>query len=371
MSSGRVATELVRPRGSGPWRGVRLTLAGALLLASATAFACAVCAPGVPLTVAQRMIDAEQAVLAVPSATDPSAWEVLTTIKGDPAAGPPGITGRVPPAASAAPTLWVRDRLSRTWTAVGTVSASRAEWLRSLGGLQRTAQMTPEAWRARVSAFLPLLEDPEPLVAQTAYGEIARAPYAAMRANRERLDPVRLSAWTQDAALAARRPLYLLLLGLSGGPADAGRIARELAVRRPSADPYDLAALIAADLELRGASRLPAIERAWLLDPARPPADVRAAIVALSVHGEEGGAVSRAAVGDVFVRFAKRRRVHAGWVAQDLASWQRWEATPVFAALADAPDLPIPSRVAMLGYLRESPHPEARGALERALRAQR
>lgn len=364
-------TDRLQRPGPGPSRGVRPALATALLLASATAFACAVCAPGVPLTVAQRMIDAERAVLVLPSASAPSGWEVVATLKGDPGAGPPEGAQRAPRAASAAPTLWVRDRLSRAWTEVGTVSIGRAEWLRSLGELRRTAQMTPDDWRARVAAFVPLLEDPEPLVAQTAYGEIARAPYAAMRANRERLDPVRLAAWTQDGALAARRPLYLLLLGLCGGPADAGRIARELAARRPSADPYDLAALIAADLELRGASRLPAIERTWLLDPARAPADVRAAIVALSVHGEEAGAVSRAAVGDVFVRFAERRRAQAGWVAQDLAAWQRWEATPVFAALADAPDVPIPARVAMLSYLRESPHPDARAALERAVRAPR
>lgn len=355
----------------GPVRRIRLAIAAGLLVSSAASFACAVCAPGVPLTVAQRMIDAERAVLAVPRDAGPPGWQVVATVKGDPQAEPPDVVPREPRAASAAPTLWVRDRLSRTWAEVGSVSVGRLEWLRSLGELPRTAEMTPEDWRARVAAFVPLLEDPEPMVAQTAYGEIARAPYAAMRANRERLDPARLAAWTQDATLGQRRPLYLLLLGLAGGPADANRIGRELAARRSSADPSDLPALIAADLELRGPARLPAIEKAWLLDPARSPAEVRAALVALSVHGEEGGAVSRTAVGDVFVRFARQRRSLAGLVAQDLAIWGRWEATPTFAALVDSPDVPIPLRIPMLRYLRESPYPEARAALERALRAPR
>jgi hypothetical protein len=91
-------------------------------------------------------------------------------------------------------------------------------------------------------------------------------------------------------------------------------------------------------------------------------------VVALSVHGGEGGTVPREAVADAFLRFVERRAPLGGLVAQDLAAWRVWDATPRFAALVESPDVPMWSKVAMLQYLRESPRPEAKAALERAIR---
>lgn len=350
-------------------RRLAAVLVGLLLAAVAVpARACAVCAPSAPLTVAQRLIDAERAVLAHPEAGPSAGWRVVAVVRGAPEAEPPALVPGSYRDPEGRPLLLVRDRLSRTWTAVGPIAEAQAGWLRGLAAYRRTAEMTPQDWTQRVAALAPLLEHPEPLVAETAYGEIARAPYAAMRANRAALDGARLARWVEDPALAPRRPLYLLLLGLAGGPADAARIERALAAREPRPDPVDLPALLAADLELQGVRRLPRIEKTWLLDPARGPTELRAAIVALSVHGGEGGTVPRAAVADAFLRFTERRAPLGGLVAQDLAAWGVWDATPRFAALVDAPDVPMWSKVAMLQYLRESPRPEAKVALERALR---
>lgn len=344
-------------------------LVGLLLAAAAVpASACAVCAPSAPLTVAQRLIDAERAVLAHPEPGPPPGWRIVAVVRGDPEDGPPALAPTATRDRDGRPTLLVRDRLSRAWSAVGPIAEAQADWLRGLADYRRTAEMTPQDWARRVAALVPLLEHAEPLVAETAYGEIARAPYAAMRANRAALDGARLARWVEDPTLAARRPLYLLLLGLAGGPADAARIERALATRKPGPDPADLPALLAADIELNGARRLPRIEKAWLLDPTRAPAELRAAVVALSVHGGEGGTVPREAVADTFLRFAERRAPLGGLVAQDLAAWGVWDATPRFAALVDAPDVPMWSKVAMLQYLRESPRPEAKAAIERALR---
>jgi hypothetical protein len=48
-------------------------------------------------------------------------------------------------------------------------------------------------------------------------------------------------------------------------------------------------------------------------------------------------------------------------VAQDLAAWQYWEAVPEYVALMKS-DVrqQLPSRVAALAYLRQSPSAEAR-----------
>lgn len=354
-------------------RGLRrltLLLAGLALAAAASpARACAVCAPSAPLTVAQRLIDAERALLAHPEPGAPGGWRVVALVRGEAGGEPPAIAPFALRDPQGRPLLLVRDRLSKAWSALGPVPEAQADWLRGLGAWRRTSEMTLGDWTARVAALVPLLEHPEPMIAETAYGEVARAPYAAMRANRAALDGARLARWVEDPGLAPRRPLYLLLLGLAGGPSDALRIERALAARKPGPDPVDLPALLAADLELHGSRRLARIEKTWLLDPARGPAELRAAIVALSVHGAEGATVPRDAVADVFLRFTERRAPFGGLVAQDLAAWGVWEATPRFAALVESPDVPLWSRVAMLQYLRESPRPEARAALERVARA--
>jgi hypothetical protein len=83
-------------------------------------------------------------------------------------------------------------------------------------------------------------------------------------------------------------------------PATAAPAARTCAVRAPPGP-------------LTVARRLPRIERAWLLDPARGPADLRAAVVALSAHGGDGGTVPREAVADAFLRFTERRARSVAW----------------------------------------------------------
>lgn len=362
---------------SGPRRGGYLqalaAAASLLLLASPLARACAVCAPSAPLTVAQRLIDAERAVLAYPDPGRAPGWRVEAVVRGEavqvaPEFDPTAAAIVARSDSQGRPFLLVRDRLTKSWSVAGPIAVAHLDWLRELAAYPRTASMTAQDWTHRVAALVPLLEHPEPLVAETAYGEIARAPYAAMRANRESLDRARLARWVEDPTLAARRPLYLLLLGLVGGPADAARIERTLAAHRPGADTVDLPALLAAELELRGAARLPWIEKTWLLDPGRSPAEARAAIIALSVLGGEGVTLSREAVADAFLRFAQRRGALGGWVAQDLAAWGVWDATPVFAARVGSPEVPVWSRLAMLQYLRGSPRPEAKVALERVAR---
>ena len=338
---------------------------------ASTAQACPVCAPSNALTPAQVLINADRAVLVRPE-SGTGGVRVESIIKGS---GTPGelLDLKVQRADGARvqadrPILMVRDELSRNWSVLGDVDASSTPLLRGFSQLKRSAEMSPADWQERVGRFVPLLEHPEPLVAETAYGEVARSPYAAMRANRKALDATRLARWTDAPELASRRPLYLLLLGLAGGPADAQRIEQQLATRAPTADRSDLPALVAADIELRGPSRLAAIESQWLLNPNRSVADIQSVLVALSVHGTDAGTVPRERIIETYLRFIKARPPLGGLVAQDLASWQVWDATPMYIASIDNPQAPIASRVAMANYLRVSPHPQARAAVEQATR---
>jgi hypothetical protein len=81
--------------------------------------------------------------------------------------------------------------------------------------------MSPEEWRARVALVVPHLDDPDTLAAELAYADLGAAPYAALRTAKPHLDAAALRRWLADPELAARHPLCLLLLGISGNAQDA------------------------------------------------------------------------------------------------------------------------------------------------------
>jgi hypothetical protein len=79
------------------------------------------------------------------------------------------------------------------------------------------------------------------------------------------------------------------------------------------------------------------------------------------VHGNAGGVIPRERVIQSYRVFMKAHPEIAGYVAQDLAAWQYWDAVPEYVALMKS-DVrqQFPSRVATLAYLRQSPSAEAR-----------
>jgi len=345
---------------------MRTVLAGLVLAMAGPALACPVCAPSATLTPAQQMINADRIYLASPQGAD-RAMRIEAVIKGPEQAGDTleAIRARSDAVVAGKALLVMRDGLNREWSVLGEVDPGQLSVLRDMAHLKRTREMTRGDWDERVARFVPLLQHPDPLIAEAAYGEVARSPYSAMRAQRALLDRNRLARWVDDPTLRARRPLYVLLLGLAGGPADAEHLERQLVAPDRRNELGDLPALVAADLELRGPSRLPWIERHLLLDPKRVQAEVQAALVALSVHGQDNTAIPRERIVDTYLRFIAARPALSGLVAQDLASWGVWEPSVTYAALLERPDLTMASRVAIAQYLRSSPHPQARLALQK------
>jgi hypothetical protein len=344
-----------------------------LLFGPSLSLACPICAPGAAPGALESVRQADRVVLARP--TPEGRPRLSAVIKGEGRIGdtldlliPNGTD--VLPATHAL--VLTRSAIHGGWALLGPLASSRASWLLALSQGPTTEPRTTEDWAAHIRWFLPQLEDPESMVAETAYGEIARAPYAAMRAVRDALDAPRLRTWISAPDKQTRRPLYLLLLGLRGEPGDAlgieGLLTRHDRLTASSERVRnELSALITAALELGGPARLPGIESDWLRPANRSDAEVQQALLALSVHGTEGGRLARRDIVQAYLRFIESRPALGGLVAQDLASWGAWEATPAYAKAILNKDLPIGSRVAMAQYLRVSPHPEARPALLKAL----
>jgi hypothetical protein len=370
-------------RFTGPAVRLLCALAALMVITAGEAAACAICLSAFVVTTGQQLDLADQAVLAVP-ASDGGQFRVAEVVKGNAAVD--GIiaepVSRVDAAAleSGKPLLLLRSELAQRWTSVGTIGVEYAGWLRQLsatshvGGarpriawprVSRTSSALTEAeWHERLVLVLPYLENPERLAAEIAYGEMSRAPYGAMRSLKPRLDATTIAGWVDDPKLASRRPTYTLLLGIAGGADDAARLEQRIDSAWKSRDATNLAAMLAADLELRGPSRVGWIEKMYLADGDRTMPEIEAALLALSVHGGANGVVPRERVIHAYRLFIGERKPMAGFVAQELADWESWDATAEYAALLTSDAVKDPaSHFAVVNYLQRSPHAAAKAAL--------
>jgi hypothetical protein len=316
---------------------------------------------------AQELVTSPHVVLAVPT-TDPSRFRVLQVVKGEhPASGTvEGAYPRNGPALGAAgptrdqPLLLVRDDLFPTWTILGAIGADHLVWLRKLAAGRAAAEMNPEDWRTRAALVLPYLESHEPLAAEIAYGELASAPYAALRTLKSRLAAPAIRRWVADPERLARQPMYLLLLGIVGNAQDAAGLEQRLEAAWTAGDATNVGPMIAAVLELRGPTRMAWVDERYMRDQRRSTRELEAALLALSVQGNANGAIPRERVIQSYRTFIKEHRAIAGFVAQDLAAWQYWDAVPEYVALLkSSTPQQYPSRIAIVAYLRQYPNASA------------
>jgi len=339
---------------------IRFLFAVTLFCASAVAIACPLCMGAFQQSDAQDLITAPHAVLAVPTA-DPSRFRVIGVIKGERPRGT--VEGSYPRnghqfdavgSKSDKALLLVRDDLLPTWTILGRIGVDHLAWLRKLAAGKPAAQMSPEDWRARAALVLPYLESREPLASEIAYDELAAAPYATLRTLKSHLDAPAVRRWVADPERLARQPLFLLLLGIAGDAQDARGLEQRLEAAWMSGDATNIAPMIAADLELRGASRMAWVDERYMRDQRRSTRELEAALLALSVQANANGIISSERVIQSYRTFIKEHRDLAGFVAQDLASWQYWDVVPEYVALMQSSTpQQYPSRVAIAAYLRE------------------
>jgi hypothetical protein len=250
---------------------------------------------------------------------------------------------------TAGPLLLVRDELTGRWTSLGAIAAERGDWLRQLVSFATTET----GWRQRVAFVLPDLESSDPLVAEIVASEVARAPYSALGVAKSRIDPERVEDWLANPKLARRHSPYTLLLGFAGGRQEAecleARIEKARAVRRDT----NLAAMLTADLELRGPSRVGWIEAMHFADRGATMPEIEAALLALAVHGDTDATVPRARVIQAYRFFMRQHPPMAGFVAPKFETWRYWDAASEYAGLIEShPNIDPASKLAIDRYLR-------------------
>jgi hypothetical protein len=348
---------------------------GLPLITATWAAACPLCyeAARQMETTGQQLDRADQVVLAAPVAGK-SDFRIVEAVKGKHAPGDiiaDAVTGRDAAAVACDPCLLLRDPLTSWWTSLGAVGAEHADWLRQLAAtrlvegdrprptwpvtVRAPIELSYAGWRQRIALVLPYLENPEPLVARIAWGELARAPYATMDVAKSWKGAAEVQRWLDDPKLASRHPAYILLLGFTGGSADAARLEERLESAWNTHRATNLAAMIGADLELRGPYGVDWVEAKYFADRSRTMPEIEAALNALTVHGDANGTVPRDRVIQAFHAFIKARPPMAGFVAPQLADWNYWDATADYEALLKGKALKDPaSEFAVVNYLRRA-----------------
>ena len=253
-------------------------------------------------------------------------------------------------AAGGDPCLLLHDRLAARWTSLGTIRPEYADWLRQLAatlsvGGERPRLTWPSNMQTSVDAELCRLA-----AAHRARSALSRKPRSACRPHRlgrararalrghgrrkiaDRRESSRRLAGRSEAR-AAPRGLYC---SCSVSPVGRTMPRGSSGASKPrwsSHDTTNLAAMIGADLELRGPSRVDWVEATYFADRKRTMPEIEAALLALNVHGDADRTVPRERVIQAYRVFIRERPPMAGFVAPQLADWDYWDAAAEYAAL--------------------------------------
>lgn len=226
----------------------------------------------------------------------------------------------------------------------------------------------------RLRWFAARLEHPDRAIAEDAFTEFGRAPYAAVREAGDAFDCDTLRGWVAEPGIEPRRRgLYGLALGIVAAitPDVATRAAAvatlRAAIDTPASDfraGFD--GLLGGLLVAEGPAGLDWLEETIGLGAARArPADQKHFLAALRFAGEELTAeVPRSRIVTATTRLLASPVVAAD-AAIDLARYQAWDHAAAVAALWDelGDDDPIVRR-AVAGYLSACPRQEAKEALD-------
>ncbi len=236
------------------------------------------------------------------------------------------------------------------WTTPLPLSPEAVDYVRQLSGV-------PASGADRLAFFQEYFEHPEPLLAQDAYDEFARAPYADVQALGPRMHHDQLVKWIADLEISpSRRRLYFTMLGVCGGNDDLPLLEAMILSDFDAIEPYlqplvgsgltmggpvglpmwnevvqqderrkklGLDALVACYLTLRGADGLELIDERFLTNPETEYTHVYSTIMAMRFHGDETNVLPRERL-LASMRLLLDNPDFADQVILDLSRWDDW-----------------------------------------------
>lgn len=296
--------------------------------AMGTATACMVCIPFPEDTVTDRLLKAGVVVLARENPEKPFSYIATAVLKGE--------------LEDHAIDLFLSSNLRRRLAAyqehnvVLAYDEATSHWLNtgyatpSYEALVHEILARAPAWEpsfgqeTRARFFLPYLADEDPAVRELAYLEVGQASYELIREADPIVPKQQVHAFLADPMYLEWRALYILLLGVDAGPAEAERIRQTMTSKAQNDQSLNLSAWATALIEVDGEAALDWLEKAYLARSDRYEDDVLEIVKALSVQGARPRSGLRQRIAESYGVLIQTHPSLAGWAARDLAAWQDW-----------------------------------------------
>jgi hypothetical protein len=237
------------------------------------------------------------------------------------------------------------------WTTPLPLSPDAVEYVRQLPSVAPSGA-------DRLAFFQEYLEHADPLLAQDAYDEFARAPYVDVQALGPRMHHDRLVKWIADLEISpSRRRLYFTMLGVCGGTDDLPLLESMIMSDFDAMEPHlkrlascglamggpiglpgwievvqqderrrklGLDALVACYLTLRGPDGLDLIDERFLKNAGAEYTHVYSTIMALRFHGDEEASILPRERLLASMRLLLDNPDFADQVILDLSRWEDW-----------------------------------------------
>jgi hypothetical protein len=315
---------------------VALTLVGAFAVAL-PARACVICMPYPQKTAADQIVESDTAVFARENHEQPFTFAPIEVLKGRYDGGPIPLlldtaTSRELNANAALAVALVQDHAGSAWTRLGAGGPEYQAVLREVAQGE-IATMTPAK---RAKFFAPYLRSKAHALAELAFLEVARAPYASIRDLRTGIAREVIYSRINDLFHVEWHSLYILMLGMSDRPDDIAFVRGKLNAATRFGMTANLAAYATALIEMDGEAAVRLLAGEYFTGAVHGDAELVEVVKALSVHGNEGRAELRAAVIDAYGALLDVRPALAGYVADDLFNWNATHLGPRMRAILDA-----------------------------------
>jgi hypothetical protein len=280
-------------------------------------------------TLADRLLEADALVLAREDPERPFHYVTVKVLKGDPGDAPidaflPSMDRRMLARYPQRHMLLARAGEKDGWTALGITDEEYERFVRRILGHQGSWKPMESDNPQRLAEFAPLLGHSNTRLHETAYLEIARAPYKEIRriATEVPIDTVR--GMLSDPLYLEWRSLAILMLAESQLPGDRERIRKTFDDRQRIGTTLNLAAWATAYLAIEGESGLERIQNWYLTQPDRSREELREILKALSVHAAADAAL-REPVAEAYGRLLEVHPLLAPDITHDLIAWRRWD----------------------------------------------
>ncbi|RWO26114.1 hypothetical protein [Mesorhizobium sp.] len=312
-------------------------IAAAFLLTATPAHACVLCMSYPKVTNADQVVGSGTAVFARENPARPFSYAVLETFKGryDGSAIPlflDSTTARALQLYPALQVILVQNGPGGAWRALGMAGREYQSVMRQVAQWDKSSKTLAE----RAVFFATYLRHEDRRLAELAFLEVARAPYATLRDLKTRVARDDIYRIVNDLFHVEWHGLYILMLGMSDRPEDIAFVRGKLRTAAEYGLTVNLGAYATALIEMTGADGVTQLAEEYFVEPGRSHAELLEIVRALSVQGTGGAVELRSAIIEAYGRLLAHHPELAGNVANDLSDWKVLRFVPRLREILNA-----------------------------------